>query len=772
MTSHQNLANSIISQDVSISKIEIFDVSMAKYISSLDGIDNEDKKKVKKMVKEKFEGNKVQIHYQLAGKAKSEFSGRFVPKPFYGLQTLSRDIRNALGKNFYWDVDISNCQPDILRQMAEKNGWKNNALTELCKNRDTLFENFKIENNLDRDACKRMFISLLFGGDIYNGYPKWVRTIFYPEVKVIMDNVCNLYKDLFNKISKSKSTLNPRGSCCALVMQTEERKCLMALDRFLTSHDRYLAVLIHDGGYVEKLKDEIEFPDHLLRGAELFIKNDTGYDIKLVLKPIITTFKLPGIPEVTEGEDYNSVKLQFERNNFKCISESSFYNDEDEKILTRTENKLQVSYKNVLYHEYDEKQGIVPKSFINKWLYDPNQRMYKFTELCIPPRILKNNCYNLWKGLAIRNNHSKTCDPDDLQMVFDHIKRLCNNEDCQYDYVLKWIAFMLQKPGERNNIAILFKSIPGLGKDILFDFLAAIIGNDFCQKIKNIARDAFEQYNPLLSFKILVLFNEIKRKDGVSFSEEIKNLITEEDIKISRKNIDVVSQPNHIHLLFFSNKEFPLEIDENDRRFNTIDSKVEPPSKEIMDKLRSVLKDPSVQKMFYNEMIKIDVSKVDWIKDRPVSQLTKDIQVLSRPRELNFMIGYILERSDKIEHKISSKDLFNEFMTCMRNGDSNYCSNNIKFGILLRKFNIDGLTNSSNGMIKIFDIKKCISWLIKEGYHKEDVEKLLHPKEEGNPQGYLEEKEDVKELPKKVENKDNDSDDDDWKNQPHPLHKS
>ena len=68
-----------------------------------------------------------------------------------------------------------------------------------------------------------------------------------------MTNISVKYPKLLKKCKKEK---NPIGNCCALFLQTEERKCLTVLDNFLIKNGRYLGVLIHDGGYIEKIKNE------------------------------------------------------------------------------------------------------------------------------------------------------------------------------------------------------------------------------------------------------------------------------------------------------------------------------------------------------------------------------------------------------------------------------------------------------------------------------------------------------------------------------------
>jgi hypothetical protein len=89
------------------------------------------------------------------------------------------------------------------------------------------------------------------------------------------------YPEYHNSIKKRD---NPKVSLFALILQTEELKCLLTLDEYLYSQGRQTDVLIHDGLEVIKKENELNLPEELLRGGEKAIKDKTGYSVKLVQK--------------------------------------------------------------------------------------------------------------------------------------------------------------------------------------------------------------------------------------------------------------------------------------------------------------------------------------------------------------------------------------------------------------------------------------------------------------------------------------------------------
>jgi hypothetical protein len=114
---------------------------------------------------------------------------------------------------------------------------------------------------------------------------------------------------------------------------------------------------IHDDGLVERLSDEKNFPSDILTDCEKIIFEKTGYTLKLSIKKLETTFILPKTIIVPEDETYDYVKAKFELEHFKCMSESTFYNMKNDRVITRDKSKLLVVYENLFYTDISKKTG-------------------------------------------------------------------------------------------------------------------------------------------------------------------------------------------------------------------------------------------------------------------------------------------------------------------------------------------------------------------------------------------------------------------------------
>lgn len=103
-------------------------------------------------------------------------------------------------------------------------------------------------------------------------------------------------------------------------------------------------------------------------------------------------------------------------------------------------------------------------------------------------------------------------DETSIRPILKHISYLVNHGPDNINYILNWLANIFQTPGKLTNTAII-KSNEGVGKNILFNFLKSIIGEEYCIGTADPERDCFGNFNNLLMKKILINLNETKQED-------------------------------------------------------------------------------------------------------------------------------------------------------------------------------------------------------------------------------------------------------------------
>lgn len=273
--------------DVCVQKTEVFDLDFAQWIVENKDISKQERDAVRRLVAKRVKGNHHDTTYKLGKDIKHDDLGRFIAMRNTGLQCLSRECRAALAQKYYWDVDIRNAQPTLLQQYAEKRGWKCEKLTHYNQNRDDYIAELMDVLQIDRDEAKDNVNRVMFGGGSA-GLTSFFVTELQPEISMLMRNIFNENQTKYPVIAKRAF---PASSMMALVLQTEERRCLMTMDMSLAHQGRSLDVLIHDGGLVQKKEGEVRMPEEVLRRVERDIKDDTGYIVSLAVKPLVTTLE-------------------------------------------------------------------------------------------------------------------------------------------------------------------------------------------------------------------------------------------------------------------------------------------------------------------------------------------------------------------------------------------------------------------------------------------------------------------------------------------------
>lgn len=186
------------------------------------------------------------------------------------------------------------------------------------------------------------------------------------------------------------------------------------------------------------------------------------------------------------------------------------------------------------------------------------------------------------------------------------IGNLCENDKKSINWVLDWfshiVRYNLGLEKKKVNTSILFYGGQGSGKNL---FINGII--ECFIKTKELSQKDLENpFNPYLVKNNLITFNEIQVKKGKGTMDEIKNMITCLNHSINIKGVSQFEIPNIHNYIFTSNKDVPLIIESDDRRF-TIFKPIEPIiniiSQKEIDVLDECLKELNEKNKYYSELV-------------------------------------------------------------------------------------------------------------------------------------------------------------------------
>ena len=629
---------------LSKSKVEIIDLDALKELKVKfgDSIEKDVKRVLDQIKRRLIRGNKHQVSYELPKKVSCTDEvagiGRLSPVGGIGLQGLPRDVRSFLSSKNYFDLDIANSQPTICLQLFRmfKVEEKHCRILELfIENRESVYAALAPSFFNDRRSCKQAVLSLFFdfgaGGDtkvekfddeadagllpagftfekFHSSISRGARAITSHEK----------WADASNYVAKvrDKSYIgNEEGTRFANVLQTVERQILLSIEAALKRNGREMDVLIHDGGFVRKLRaDESKLPDSLIRICEAHVQSQTGFVIKLEVKPLLSSFAGDDVDAHDGGRDelFELQVEEFEKNwafishplmFFTSMPKTRFLKCRDDDSVVR-----QVSNEMVRFDTIKEfldlicytNEGVIKGARFDakKWMQTAdksNECSEIIMNPALPPGINDfgeegsnaSRCFNIFKGFSYPRPEEgdRTMSAEELELIkpwMDLHADLVGGdteasvEDC-VTFSTTWQAWLLQHPDIKTGVVVIYKGGFGDGKDLFIDEgVGSVIGRrGGYMTSNNIGKDILGDFNGPMEGKILIKGEELSFGDttGNSKEELFKSYITCDTVQINDKNDKRFETQDFCNYAFTTNNSVPAAVASGDRRFCILKSR-------------------------------------------------------------------------------------------------------------------------------------------------------------------------------------------------------
>jgi len=269
--------------------------------------------------------------------------------------------------------------------------------------------------------------------------------------------------------------------------------------------------------------------------------------------------------------------------------------------------------------EYQDKPCF---SFKSAWLKCPEKQFYTKMDFSSNENI-NNNVFNLFTGFTY-DDENKNFSVEIIQPILNHIKYLVNEEDKKntptFDYVLNWMAHIIQKPQRKTESALVFYSRKeGVGKNAFTDIVEKIF-NGYYQKVKGIETLA-GKFNSALKAKLIVFGDEITPK-AKELNDVIKNAITSKSIEIEYKGLESITMKDRSNYIFTTNNELAFKVSDEDRRFCLIECPRIKKDAVYFDNLYKKIDDTETMKNFYNFLLTKDITDIN-IRNIPMTDYKK-----------------------------------------------------------------------------------------------------------------------------------------------------
>jgi hypothetical protein len=287
-------------------------------------------------------------------------------------------------------------------------------------------------------------------------------------------------------------------------------------------------------------------------------------------------------------------------------------------------------------------------TIIDAWLMHRQRRTYQ--GIVFAPQGAESHFYNLFKGFAVKPAKG------DCGLYLEHIKNnICRGNPKNYEYLLNWMAHLIQRPHELPGVAIVLRGQQGTGKGVMVEEFGRLIEPHY------IALTSMEQlvgrFTGHLKDRLLVYANEAMWGGNKSAEGALKAMITDENSSVEQKFKDTVRIQNVKRIIFSSNEDWAAPVAKDDRRFLVLD--VSSDHKEDIAYFAAIIgqmrKGGSEALMF--ELLNRDISGFE-VRNLPQTPYSFDLKLLSMDTVDQFIFEYLRDATEETWEDTPRKSIF------------------------------------------------------------------------------------------------------------------
>jgi hypothetical protein len=206
----------------------------------------------------------------------------------------------------------------------------------------------------------------------------------------------------------------------------------------------------------------------------------------------------------------------------------------------------------------------ITKTHADWWLESPSRKQYLGGVCFDPTGHAPKDYLNLWRGFAIAPA------PGNWSLLRNHIVYvLCSGEPKYAEYLLNWLARLVQYPHLPGEVALVLRGLKGSGKGTLARWIEALFGRHGLAIIN--AAHLVGHFNEHLRDLVFLFADEAFFAGDRQHEGVLKGLITSLFLPIEGKYKPVNSSKNMLHLFMASNQEWVVPTSHDERRYFVLD---------------------------------------------------------------------------------------------------------------------------------------------------------------------------------------------------------
>jgi hypothetical protein len=312
---------------------------------------------------------------------------------------------------------------------------------------------------------------------------------------------------------------------------------------------------------------------------------------------------------------------------------------------------LSVLYQNRKVTTRITNDGSATKKPIIRWWLEHAERRQYVNGIVFDPSTTESppGCLNLWRGFAFTSEPKR----GSWNKLREHIlKIVCSGDRKYFDYLMGWMARLVQQPDKMGEVAVVLRGGMGTGKGILGRALRRLFGQHGMQ-ITN-SKHLTGNFNAHLRDCVLLFADEAffaGDKAGIGI---LRGLITEDVLTIEGKFKDAIQTKNRLHIIMASNSDWVVPAALDERRFFVLNvSDARKQDKAYFGAIQKELDDGGYAAMLH-DLLAYDIGKFE-VRNVPETAALQDQKAQSLPTDLawwNNVLhrGFVYESKYGLEH--------------------------------------------------------------------------------------------------------------------------
>jgi len=273
----------------------------------------------------------------------------------------------------------------------------------------------------------------------------------------------------------------------------------------------------------------------------------------------------------------------------------------------------------------------------------------------LPSGFTPDRMWNVWKGFEYEAKKG------DCSLFLEHtLENICDNDEGVYDFLMDWMAQIIQRPMEKNYISVAVKGDPGSGKTAFVHHYLKLFGKSGVEI--NDSEQLTHQFNSILMNKLLVYGDEAFWSGNRKDRGKLKNLISSNRVNITFKGKETIEMDNHMRFVFTTNNDWTAPVENGDRRWMTLRcGNARRKDNKYFQKMDRQMNEGGYEALMYILQNR-EISDRDW-SAIPMTEARREDMKLTSLRD-NFVYDYLSECLDEateyncLKHPLYPEDTF------------------------------------------------------------------------------------------------------------------